>query len=48
VRKSFLNEGVQIVKKDTKAFDFDTTHCPDLFPPLAVLASFAKGESKII
>jgi 3-phosphoshikimate 1-carboxyvinyltransferase len=42
-----LNEGVQIVKKDTKAFNFDATHCPDLFPPLAVLASFAQGESII-
>jgi len=29
------------------AFDFDATHCPDLFPPLAVLAAYAKGTSSI-
>ncbi len=43
----FFNEGVQIVKKNSNAFTFDATNCPDLFPPLAVLASFAKGISKI-
>ncbi len=26
-----------------KAFNFDATHCPDLFPPLAVLAANCKG-----
>jgi 3-phosphoshikimate 1-carboxyvinyltransferase len=30
-----------------KAFDFDATHTPDLFPPLAALASYCKGVSKI-
>lgn len=29
------------------AFDFDATDCPDLFPPLTVLALFCKGISKI-
>lgn len=42
-----IKNGVRIVKKDFRAFNFDATHCPDLFPPLAVLASFGKGESKI-
>ena len=42
-----LENGVRIIKKQSKAFDFDATHCPDLFPPLAVLASFANGESRI-
>lgn len=42
-----LENGVQIVKKHSRAFEFDATHCPDLFPPLAVLASFGEGESKI-
>lgn len=28
-------------------FRFDATHSPDLFPPLAVLASFASSESRI-
>jgi 3-phosphoshikimate 1-carboxyvinyltransferase len=42
-----IENGVQIIKNQSKAFDFDATHCPDLFPPLAVLASFGAGESKI-
>jgi 3-phosphoshikimate 1-carboxyvinyltransferase len=29
------------------SFNFDATHCPDLFPPLAVLAVCCKGESRI-
>lgn len=31
-----------------EAFEFDATHCPDLFPPLAVLAANASGPCKII
>lgn len=30
-----------------KAFDFDSTDCPDLFPPLVVLASYCIGTSSI-
>ena len=33
--------------KELSAFDFDATHCPDLFPPLAVLAAYARGTSSI-
>lgn len=29
------------------AFEFDATDCPDLFPPLAALATYCKGISKI-
>lgn len=29
------------------AFEFDATDCPDLFPPLTVLANFCKGISSI-
>ena len=29
-------------------FEFDATHCPDLFPALATLAAAAEGESTII
>lgn len=37
-----------VVKKSTiKAFDFDATHCPDLFPPLAVLAAASGGLCRI-
>lgn len=30
-----------------RAFDFDATHCPDLFPVLAVLAANCEGTSRI-
>lgn len=30
-----------------RAFQFDATHCPDLFPPLMVLASFCAGVSEL-
>lgn len=30
-----------------KAFQFDATDCPDLFPPLVALASYCKGTSEI-
>ncbi len=30
-----------------RAFSFDTSGCPDLFPPLAVLATACPGESRI-
>jgi 3-phosphoshikimate 1-carboxyvinyltransferase len=38
---------IQITKKSLQSFDFDATNCPDLFPPLAVLASCCSGESRI-
>lgn len=36
-----------VQKNENRGFEFDATDCPDLFPPLAVLASFADGESRI-
>jgi len=36
-------EWVHIIKAPLQAFDFDATHCPDLFPPLVVLAAACKG-----
>ena len=37
-----------IVKKNKlEAFEFDATHCPDLFPPLVALASYCKGTTTI-
>jgi 3-phosphoshikimate 1-carboxyvinyltransferase len=32
---------------ELKAFDFDATHCPDLFPPLVCLASQCAGTTAI-
>ncbi|MEM4633789.1 MAG: 3-phosphoshikimate 1-carboxyvinyltransferase [Candidatus Anstonellaceae archaeon] len=30
-----------------RGFEFDATHCPDLFPPLAVLACCCKGKTRL-
>ncbi|MFZ9718455.1 MAG: 3-phosphoshikimate 1-carboxyvinyltransferase [Chitinophagaceae bacterium] len=41
------NAYIQVTKTKLKAFQFDATECPDLFPPLAVLAAYAEGVSVI-
>jgi 3-phosphoshikimate 1-carboxyvinyltransferase len=48
------NSGIAIEAKqivmhpgNLKAFEFDATDCPDLFPPLVVLAAYCEGETKI-
>ena len=38
---------VSVKKSKLKAFRFDATHCPDLFPPLVVLAAACDGISQI-
>lgn len=38
---------VTVVQKERNPFRFDATHCPDLFPPLAVLAMFSEGVSTL-
>ncbi|MCK4630555.1 MAG: 3-phosphoshikimate 1-carboxyvinyltransferase [Bacteroidales bacterium] len=38
---------IQVAKAEMKPFNFDATDSPDLFPPLVVLASYAKGKSRI-
>ncbi len=40
-------KGIKLHPAEMKAFDFDATDCPDLFPPLVALASYCKGETKI-
>lgn len=37
---------LKIVSGELKAFKFDATHCPDLFPPLAALAAGCSGISE--
>jgi 3-phosphoshikimate 1-carboxyvinyltransferase len=37
----------KISKSELKAFNFDATHSPDLFPPLVALASYCNGKSQI-
>ncbi len=40
-------EGVRTEKSDLKAFNYDATDSPDLFPPLAALAAGCRGTSRI-
>lgn len=39
--------GIRVMCSHLKAFSYDATHSPDLFPALAILASFCEGESSI-
>ena len=39
--------GITIRQQKPQPFRFDCTHCPDLFPPLAVLAAAARGTSTL-
>ncbi len=41
------NKTVVVGKQPLTSFVFDATDCPDLFPPLAVLAANCEGESRI-
>lgn len=41
-------DSITVSKRELKAFTFDATNCPDLFPALAALAAAAEGESTII
>jgi 3-phosphoshikimate 1-carboxyvinyltransferase len=43
----FSGNELVVSKGELEAFVFDSTQCPDLFPPLAVLASACKGVSRI-
>lgn len=40
-------DSVQVSKNQLKAFHFDATHCPDLFPPLVALGAHCQGVSRI-
>jgi 3-phosphoshikimate 1-carboxyvinyltransferase len=39
--------GLKIEGTDRTPFNFDATHCPDLFPALTVLAAYCNGTSNI-
>lgn len=42
------NDGIYTVSPSKlKAFDFDATECPDLFPPLVALAAYCEGITTI-
>ncbi len=38
---------IEVSKSTLKAFDFDATESPDLFPPLVTLAAYCNGKSTI-
>ena len=38
---------IRVVRSRLRAFDFDATDCPDLFPPLAALAASCEGVTTI-
>ena len=40
-------KGIKIRPAEMKAFEFDATDCPDLFPPLVTLAAYCNGASII-
>jgi 3-phosphoshikimate 1-carboxyvinyltransferase len=47
VTYSWQDDILKIDPSMIRAFNFDATHCPDLFPALVVLAAAANGKSKI-
>lgn len=47
VRFTIEPNHIHVWQSEIQAFEFDATHCPDLFPPLAAMASFANGVSII-
>jgi 3-phosphoshikimate 1-carboxyvinyltransferase len=44
---SWSNGCLEVKRSALRAFQFDATECPDLFPPLAALAALANGVSEI-
>jgi 3-phosphoshikimate 1-carboxyvinyltransferase len=43
----FEDDMLHVFNSPLKPFTFDATECPDLFPPLAVLAAYSNGRSVI-
>jgi 3-phosphoshikimate 1-carboxyvinyltransferase len=43
----FNDDNIEISKAVLKAFEFDATESPDLFPPLVALATYCQGISSI-
>ena len=44
---SIQQEQIEVKALTLKAFHFNATECPDLFPPLVALAAYCKGKSAI-
>jgi 3-phosphoshikimate 1-carboxyvinyltransferase len=43
----FSEKGLELESKERLAFEIDLTHCPDLFPVLAIFAAACKGTSRL-
>jgi 3-phosphoshikimate 1-carboxyvinyltransferase len=41
------SDSVKVINRELRSFEFDATDSPDLFPPLAVLASGCHGTTRI-
>jgi 3-phosphoshikimate 1-carboxyvinyltransferase len=46
-RISIRENSIGVARSDLKAFEFDATESPDLFPPVVALASYCSGTSSI-
>ncbi len=44
---SITDEAISVAPAPLKAFHFDATQCPDLFPPLVALAAYCHGTTVI-
>src|SRR5664279_3706045 len=44
---NITDQQIEISRSELKAFEFDATESPDLFPPLVALASYCEGVSDI-
>ncbi len=44
---SMQNKQIEVGSAPLKAFHFNATHCPDLFPPLVALAAYCNGTTLI-
>jgi 3-phosphoshikimate 1-carboxyvinyltransferase len=47
VSMSITPDQIEVRRSLLKAFHFDATECPDLFPPLVALASVCEGKTVI-
>ncbi len=41
------DKGITVKRTNLRGFEFDATHCPDLFPPLIALAAHCSGSTTI-
>jgi 3-phosphoshikimate 1-carboxyvinyltransferase len=46
-RVTLRTGSVAVERSDLRAFDFDASDCPDLFPPLVVLACCCEGTTRL-